>query len=117
MVFDELMKWYEEVQSSLIDSKNQLKKCIEKNTFECINTFDTESKCFEEESKRLKKVILGNFRSLIENEIPLLEVEYKKQCDYSKGAWEMYGSELAGDFNNGEVKSFKKLNLYKDLLK
>lgn len=117
MVFDELMKWYEEVQDSFWYSKKQLEKTIEKKTYEWIQKYDIETKCFEEELKRIKKVIQNNFLSLIQNEIPLLEAEYKRQEEYSKSAWEMYGSELAGDFNQGEVKALKKLNLYKDLLK
>lgn len=118
MVFDELMTWYKEVLDSLSYSEKQLKKSIEnKDSYEWIPKYNTEVKCFQSELKRIKTIIQNNFLSLIENEIPLLEAEYKKQCDYSKGAWEMYGSELAGDFNRGEVNAKKKLDLYKDLLK
>lgn len=117
MVFDELMTWYKDVLDALVSSEKQLKKSIDNHSYEWIARYDTEAKCFQEELKRVKNIIQNNFLSLIENEIPLLEAEYKKQCEYSSGAWEMYGSELAGDFNRGEVNAKKKLDLYKDLLK
>jgi hypothetical protein len=117
MVFDELMKWYEEVSDSLNKSKKQLDTCVSNKKYDRILEYNSEIKCFSNELERIKKIIQNNFLSLIENKIPLLEAEYKKQCEFSKGAWEMYGSELAGDYNASEKKIFKKLNLYKDLLK
>jgi hypothetical protein len=79
--------------------------------------YDTESKCYTKFSKNLKTLLIDNFQSEIEKEIPILEEEYKKQEEFSKIIWEEYGSELAGDYNKGEVDALKKLNIFRTLLK
>ena len=110
MVFDELMIWYNETLDSLEYSKKVLKGNFEKQNYEPLMKNTVQVQCLEDELQRIKKIIQNNLLSLIENEIPLLEAEYKKQCEYSKGAWEMYGSELAGDFNKVEANAKKKLD-------
>jgi len=116
-LFKDLIKFYEETNHHLLQSNRLFEQCVEKKTYLYIMKYETEVETNRRIIERLKTILKNYFQKNIENEISYLEVELKKQEDYSRGAWEMYGSELAGDFNSGEIKVLKKLNLMKDILK
>jgi len=117
LLFKDLIKFYEETDHHLLQSNRLFEQCVDKKTYLYIMKYETEIETNRRIIERLKTILKNYFQKNIENEISYLEVELKKQEDYSRGAWEMYGSELAGDFNSGEIKVLKKLNLMKDILK
>jgi len=116
-LFNDLMKIYDDNSSEIKSNKKLLEKNLSKKDYSVVDSINTRTKCCEEFDLKLKHILKEHFKTDIETSVPELEKEYQKQCEYSKGAWDMYGSELAGDFNSGEIKALKKLNLYKGLLK
>jgi hypothetical protein len=115
-LFDDLIKLYKDNLRGADTSKSLIDTSIKKESYEQIPKFTGYLKAYEEEAKELKKILQKHFRTQIEMEIPKLEKEYEKQQKFSQSAWESYGSELAGDFNKGEIFARNKLQLFKDLL-
>jgi len=116
-LFKDLIKFYEETNHHLLQSNRLFEQCVEKKTYLYIMKYETEVETNRRIIERLKTILKNYFQKNIKNEITRFEKEYKEQKDYSKSAWEMYGSELAGDFDKGERMVFEKLNLLKDILK
>jgi hypothetical protein len=115
--FEDLINLYTQTKNNSIQSDKILNKMLEEKQFTNIEVIDTEYRCSEKFSKELKILLQKHFRTHIEIEIPKLEKEYEKEHDSAVSAWNSYGSELAGDFNSGEVNAKKKLDLFKSLLK
>jgi hypothetical protein len=116
-LFDKLINLYKETIETHQEDERLLKVCLEKKTYEMVPQLNASVEIHLKFKKSLKNILRENFQIELDAEIEILEKEYKKQQDFSKSAWEMYGSELAGDFNKGEVKVGKRLNLLKGILK
>ena len=115
-LFDDLIKLYKDNLRGYDTSKTLIDDSIKNEQWEKIPKFTGFLTSYKEEVKELKSILQKHFRTQIEMEIPKLEKEYIKQQDFAKSAWESYGSELAGDFNKGEIVARNKLQLFKDLL-
>jgi hypothetical protein len=115
-IFNDLMKLYEEIHKTYHESDGDYKHCLENKKFEKVPGLIAKKDDYLHFKKRLKVILKENFKTQIELEIDKAEKEYEKQKDFSKSAWDMYGSELAGDLNSGEVKAGKKLKLLKGIM-
>ena len=89
LLFKDLIKFYEETSNHLSQSNWSYNQCIEKKTYLNIIKYETEVETNRRIIERLKTLLKIYFQKNIENEISYLEVELKKQEDYSRGAWEM----------------------------
>ena len=117
MIYEDLIRLYTEAVTNLKSTDVILSKRLKEKNLLNIVEYGTEVKCYTKFSENIKTLLVDNFLSEIEKEIPILEEEYKKQEEFSRSIWESYGSELAGDYNKGEVNALKKLNIYRSLLK
>lgn len=116
-LFENLIKVYETYYQNLYQAKWIVKKYVNEENWGKASDKSIEVNLNETFVYELKKILQKHFKTHIEMEIPKLETIYQKEHDYAKSAWESYGSELAGDFNKGEVDAEWKLQLFKDLLK
>lgn len=100
MLFNELIKFYEDANKNFNEARGLLKICLEKKTYEKTPQIDERMKNYKDFENKLKFILREYFKADVESEIKKLEKECEKEYD-----------------NFDEVKAQKKLELMKGLLK
>jgi hypothetical protein len=117
MLFNDLLVLYEDLDKSLSRLKNLLSSALEKKEYKDLSIIDGDFNSVKLMHTKIKRILKDNCQKELTEEIAKYKKVYEKEHDYAVSAWQSYGSELAGDFNSGEVKAQKKLTLLKDILK
>lgn len=116
MLFNDLLKLYEEVNETYRISDQDWKYCLENKKFEKVPGHLAKKDDYLHFKKKLKPLLKEYFKKELEEEISKMEKEYEKEKKMNEAIWKDYGSELAGDFNAKEVKIGKKIKLLKGIL-
>jgi dTDP-glucose pyrophosphorylase len=116
-VFEDLIRLYTEMLNGYENTERALERAKKKDAYERMATLDAESCCYSNFAEQLRGIIKTHFGREILNGILKWEEEYEKQKELSKSMWESYGSELAGDYNQGEVKALRQLRIFEKLMK
>jgi hypothetical protein len=116
-IFEDLIRLYTETLNGYENTQRSLERAKKKDAFEIMVMLDTESMCYSNFAERLREIIKTHFGQEILSGVLKWEEEYEKQKELSKSMWESYGSELAGDYNQGEVKALRQLRIFEKLMK
>lgn len=116
-VYNQILELYTKITGEKAHIEKALGVCISSSNHIEAAKNEIKLKQFETFAKELKIILKGNFQYNIEKSIQDAQITLKKEEEFSKGAWEMYGSELAGDFNRGEVNAYKRLSMLNELIK
>lgn len=115
-ILEDLIQLFSSVDRRYIEQKKQIQKDLDEEIYDRISFLDvTKKECFTYR-KNLKEFIKRSYEKELTELIKLQESIVESERKNSKDNWDIYGSELAGDFVLAEVKALDRLYTLKQII-